>query len=195
MDLIQEFEKSQAKRKIPQIRPGDTIKIHQKIKEGEKERVQIFAGTVIKIHRGFGINGNVTVRKVASGVGVEKTFPFHLPSIVKIEVTKRGKVRRAKLYYLRRLQEKAARLKEKKLTSEMKQQLQFESEEEKEKQEAKKAKKKEGKEKDGSAKKEKKTKLEKGGSDKKEKSTSEDKDKKDKPEKKVDKSADKEKGS
>lgn len=142
MDIINDFEKKQAKRKIPRIRPGDTIKVHQKIKEGDKERVQIFEGVVIKIHRRFGINGNVTVRKIASGVGVEKTFPFHLPSITKIEVVKRGKVRRAKLYYLRRLQEKAARLKDMKITDEMKQQLQFESEEEKEKKEAKKAKKK-----------------------------------------------------
>ncbi|NQV12857.1 MAG: 50S ribosomal protein L19 [Parcubacteria group bacterium] len=145
MDLLQEFEKKQAKRKIPSIRPGDTIKVHQKVEEGDKQRIQIFEGVVIKIHRGFGINGNVTVRKIASGVGVEKTFPFHLPSINKIEVVKRGKVRRAKLYYLRRLQEKAARLKEKKMTEEMKQQLMFESDEEKKDQEAKKAKKKEEK--------------------------------------------------
>jgi large subunit ribosomal protein L19 len=146
MDLISEFEKTQIKRKIPYIKPGDTIKVHQKIKEGDKERIQIFEGTVIKIHRGYGINGNATVRKIASGVGVEKTFPFHLPSIVKIEVVKRGKVRRAKLYYLRRLQEKAARLKEKRLTEEMKKQLRFEAKEEKKKKEEKKAKKKKEKE-------------------------------------------------
>jgi len=138
MDIIQEFEKSQLKRKIPRIKPGDTVKIHQKIKEGEKERVQIFTGTVIRIRRGFGINGNVTVRKVSSGVGVEKTFPFHLASFVKIEVLKRGKVRRAKLYFLHRLQEKAARLKENKLTEEVRKKLQFESVEEKQQPEEKK---------------------------------------------------------
>ena len=145
MDIIHEFEKKQATRKIPYIRPGDTIKVHQKIKEGDKQRVQIFEGVVIKNHRGFGINGNVTVRKIASGVGVEKTFPLHLPSITKIEVVKRGKVRRAKLYYLRRLQEKAARLKDKKLTEEAKKELIFESEAEKKEQAEKKTKKKEEK--------------------------------------------------
>lgn len=146
MDLISEFEKTQIKRSIPYIKPGDTVKIHQKIKEGDKERIQIFEGTVIKICGGFGINGNITVRKIASGVGVEKTFPFHLPSIVKMEVMKRGKVRRAKLYYLRELQEKAAKLKERKLSEELKNKLQFEEEEEKKKKEEKKAKKKEEKE-------------------------------------------------
>lgn len=133
MDIIQEFEKKQIKRKIPLVKPGDTIKVHQKIKEGDKERIQIFEGVVIKIHRKYGINGNVTVRKIASGVGVEKTFPFHLPSIVKMEVVKRGKVRRAKLFYLRRLQEKAAKLKEKKLSNKLKNELQFDNENDKEK--------------------------------------------------------------
>jgi len=130
MDPIQEFEQTQVKRKIPLLRPGDTVKIHQQVKEGEKERVQVFMGTVTSVHHGFGINGNVTVRKVSAGVGVEKTFPFHLPSVIKIEVMKRGKVRRAKLYFLRRLQEKAARLKEKKLSEETRKQLRFESAEE-----------------------------------------------------------------
>jgi len=127
MDIIQEFEKKQVKRKIPLIKPGDTIKIHQKIQEGDKERIQIFEGVVIKIRRGYGINGNITVRKISSGIGVEKTFPFHLPSIVKMEVIKRGKVRRAKLYYLRRLQEKAAKLKDKKLSDKKRSTLIFDS--------------------------------------------------------------------
>ncbi|MBU1178377.1 50S ribosomal protein L19 [Patescibacteria group bacterium] len=168
MDLLQEFEKKQATRKIPYIKPGDTIKVHQKIKEGDKQRIQVFEGVVIKIHCGFGINGNVTVRKIASGVGVEKTFPFHLPSITKLEVVRRGKVRRARLYYLRELQEKAARLKEKKLTQKVKDGLRFESDEEKKEQEAKKAKKKEekGTEKDTKLKEEKKPENKKGGKSK-----------------------------
>ncbi len=145
MDIIQEFEKRQIKRKVPLIKPGDTVKVHQKIQEGDKERIQIFEGVVIKIHRGYGINGNVTIRKIASGVGVEKTFPFHLPSIVKMEVVRRGKVRRAKLYFLRRLQEKAAKLKDRKLSEEVKSSLKFDTEEDKRKAEAEKAQKEKAK--------------------------------------------------
>ena len=100
MDKVQEFENSQIKRKIPTIKPGDTIKVHERIKEGDKDRIQVFEGVVIKIHGGYGVNGNVTVRKITLGTGVEKTFPFHLPTIEKIEVVRRGEVRRAKLYYL-----------------------------------------------------------------------------------------------
>lgn len=145
MDIIQEFEKRQIKRKVPLIKPGDVVKVHQKIQEGDKERIQIFEGVVIKIHRGYGINGNITIRKIASGVGVEKTFPFHLPSIVKMEVVKRGKVRRAKLYFLRRLQEKAAKLKDQKLSEEVKTSLKFDTEEDKRKAEAEKAQKEKAK--------------------------------------------------
>jgi large subunit ribosomal protein L19 len=115
-ELIKKFEKDQIKRKMPAIEPGDTVKVYQKIKEGDKERVQFFQGTVIRINSGRGMNGSFTVRKIASGVGVEKIFPFHLPTIVKLEVIKKGDVRRAKLYYLRNLQKKKSKLKEKEMT-------------------------------------------------------------------------------
>lgn len=95
----------------PEIKPGYTIRVHQKIKEGEKERVQIFEGLVIKV-QGSGLAKTVTVRKVVSGVGVEKIFPIHSDNITKIEVKKIGKVRRAKLYYMRERSGKSARLKE-----------------------------------------------------------------------------------
>jgi len=188
MDIIQEFEKKQIKRKIPLVRPGDTIKVHQKIKEGDKERIQIFEGVVIKIHRKYGINGNVTVRKIASGVGVEKTFPFHLPSIVKMEVIKRGKVRRAKLFYLRRLQEKAAKLKDKKLSDKLKNELQFDSEKDKEKAEKKDKEPKEKQIGETKVKDDQKEKVEEKAENKKEnkpenKESAEEKKKEDKPEK------------
>jgi len=96
---------------VPEIRAGYTIKVHQKIKEGEKERVQTFEGLVIKV-KGSGITQIATVRKVVSGVGVEKTFPLHSDNITKIEVKKIGKVRRAKLYYMRERAGKSARLRE-----------------------------------------------------------------------------------
>jgi large subunit ribosomal protein L19 len=123
-NLIQEFEKTQIKRTFPDIRPGDTVRVHQKIKEesmakgkkGEKERVQIFEGVVLRVRGGMGLNGSFLVRKVASGVGVEKNFPIHMPSLVKVEVVKRGKVRQARLYYLRDKKEKDSRLKEIKLS-------------------------------------------------------------------------------
>lgn len=117
-ELVKKFEKSQIKRKMPEIKPGDTVKVYQKIKEGDKERIQFFQGTVIRISNGYGMNGTFTVRKIASGVGVEKIFPFHLPTIVKLEVLKKGDVRRAKLYYLRNLQQKKAKLKEKNISQE-----------------------------------------------------------------------------
>ena len=137
-ELIKKFEQSQMKRKMPNIRPGDTVKVYQKIKEGDKERVQFFQGTVIKIHGGFGINGTFTVRKKTLGIGVEKIFPFHLPSITKLEILKRGKVRRAKLYYLRDRQEKAARLREKEMSVEDLEKMGFDEVREKEAAEAKK---------------------------------------------------------
>jgi len=110
--VIQEIEKKYLK-EVPQIHPGDTVKVHFKIKEGEKERIQIFEGTVIGI-KNSGLNRTFTVRKISFGVGVERIFPLYSPRIDKIEVIRRGKVRRAKLYYLRKIVgEKAGRIKEK----------------------------------------------------------------------------------
>jgi len=106
------FNKAQQKTDIPEIRPGDTVKVHQVLKEGEKERIQAFEGVVLAKKHGTGINSTITVRRVISGVGVERVFPVHLPSIKKIEVTKHSKARRAKLYYLRQAKGKRARLKE-----------------------------------------------------------------------------------
>lgn len=117
-DAVYAFEAAQDKQQLPDIRPGDVVRVHQQIKEGEKDRVQAFEGTVIKINHGRGINGTFTVRRVVDGFGVERIFPFQLPSIKKVEILKRNKVRRAKLYYLRRLQQKAARLVEKKTSRE-----------------------------------------------------------------------------
>jgi len=94
------------------LNPGMSIKVHQKIKEGEKERTQIFEGLVVKISSGNGVNKTFTVRKVVDGIGVEKIFPFYAPSIEKIELMKRGKVRRSKLYYMRERQGKSARLRD-----------------------------------------------------------------------------------
>jgi large subunit ribosomal protein L19 len=114
-DLIKvvEQEFAQAREKHPSFNPGDTINVHVKIKEGNKERVQQFQGTVIQ-RKGSGTNGETfTVRKVSNGVGVERIFPIVSPTIDKIEVLKQGKVRRAKLYYMKGRQGKAARIKEK----------------------------------------------------------------------------------
>ena len=97
---------------LPEIRPGYTIQVHQRIEEKGKERIQIFEGVIIAKKHGGGISGTITVRKVASGVGVERIFPIHSPNITKIEVIKKGKVRRAKLYYLRKIQGKKAKLRE-----------------------------------------------------------------------------------
>jgi len=109
------FNQIQLRKDLPDIRPGDTVKVHQKIKEKDKERIQIFEGLVLARKHGKGISATITVRKVISGVGVEKIFPIHSPSIDKIEVVKRSKVRRAKLYYLREAKGKKARLKRKEL--------------------------------------------------------------------------------
>ena len=103
------------KNKLPQINPGDIIRVHQKIKEGNKERIQVFEGIVIKTHRKIGPSATFTVRKISSGIGVERIFVLQSPNIVKIEFKKSSKVRRAKLYYLRNLSGKALRLKEKKV--------------------------------------------------------------------------------
>lgn len=97
---------------IPALSPGDTVKVNSKIVEGEKERIQVFQGVIIKVRRG-GLGASFTVRRVAYGIGIERTFPFHSPLVEKVEVVRQGKVRRAKLYYLRGLSAKASRIKEK----------------------------------------------------------------------------------
>ena len=112
MDLIQAFTNEQLKAEVPVIRIGDTVRVHNKIKEGARERVQMFEGTVIAKHGG-GISETFTVRRVSYGVGVEKTFPIHSPNVAKVEITRVGKVRRAKLYYLRDRMGKASKVKEK----------------------------------------------------------------------------------
>lgn len=109
--LIDEITKSQLNLDVPSFRPGDTVRVHAKVVEGTRERIQLFEGVVIK-RRGAGISETFTVRKISNGVGVERTFPVHTPRIAKLEVIRRGKVRRAKLYYLRNLRGKAARIKE-----------------------------------------------------------------------------------
>ncbi len=109
--LIHEITKEQLRTDLPSFRPGDTVRVHVKVVEGTRERIQIFEGVVIK-RRGGGISETFTVRKVSYGVGVERTFPVHTPKIANLEVVRRGKVRRAKLYYLRSLRGKAARIKE-----------------------------------------------------------------------------------
>lgn len=109
--LINAVTKNYMKNDVPEFRAGDTVRVHVRIKEGEKERIQIFEGLVIYRHGG-GISAIFTVRKISSGVGVEKIFPVHSPMIAKIEVVRLGKVRRAKLSYIRSLSAKAARIKE-----------------------------------------------------------------------------------
>ncbi|GLX71173.1 50S ribosomal protein L19 [Paenibacillus glycanilyticus] len=111
MNLLQTIAQEQLRQDLPSFRPGDTLKVHVKVIEGSRERIQLFEGVVIK-RRGGGISETFTVRKISYGVGVERTFPLHSPKIEKIEVARRGKVRRAKLYYLRELRGKAARIKE-----------------------------------------------------------------------------------
>lgn len=112
MDLINALEKAQKKEGIPGFRVGDTIRVHAKVVEGDKERIQVFEGVVIG-RQGAGVREIVRVRKLSYGVGVERLFPLHSPMIDKIELAKEGKVRRAKLYFLRELRGKAARIKEK----------------------------------------------------------------------------------
>lgn len=112
MNVIDMIEKTEMKNDIPQFRPGDTVRVHVKVVEGGRERIQSFEGVVIS-RRGGGTRETFTVRRVSYGVGVERTFPIHSPRIDKIEVLKKASVRRAKLYYLRGLRGKAARLKEK----------------------------------------------------------------------------------
>ena len=112
MNVIEALEKEQMRGDIPEFKPGDTVKVHVKIKEGEKERIQVFQGVAIRKRRG-NTGATFTVRKVSYGIGVERIFPLHSPIIDKIEIITRGRVRRARLYYLRNLRGKAARIKEK----------------------------------------------------------------------------------
>ncbi|MCW5965346.1 MAG: 50S ribosomal protein L19 [Bryobacterales bacterium] len=108
---IEKFQSRFQRTDLPEFRPGDTIKVHVKIREGDKERIQIYEGTVIARNRS-GVSETITVRKISFGHGVERIFPIHAPVIDKIEFVRTGKVRRAKLYYLRKLRGKAARLRE-----------------------------------------------------------------------------------
>lgn len=110
-DIIKEIEKEQLKESVPEFNVGDTVKVHAKIKEGNRERIQVFEGTVIK-RQGGSNRETFTVRKTSNGVGVEKTWPLHSPHVEKIEVIRKGKVRRAKLYYLRDRVGKRAKVKE-----------------------------------------------------------------------------------
>lgn len=110
--IIRSIEERYRKTDIPDFRPGDTVKVHVKVKEGDKERIQVFEGTVIS-RKGGGLRETFTVRKISFGVGVERVFPLHSPIIDKIEIVRRGDVRRAKLYYLRKKKGKEAKVKEK----------------------------------------------------------------------------------
>ena len=111
MNLVYQVEAKEMKKEVADVHIGDTVKVHMRIVEGEKERIQIIEGVVIKM-RGGGARKTLTVRKISFGIGVERIFPFHSPRVEKIEIVKRAKIRQAKLYYLRELRGKAARLKE-----------------------------------------------------------------------------------
>jgi large subunit ribosomal protein L19 len=113
---IAELEQGQVRSDIPDFRPGDTLKVHVRVKEGNRSRIQVFQGVVIR-RQGASARETFTVRKISYGVGVERTFPVHTPAIDKIEVVSRGRVRRAKLYYLRELRGKAARIRERRETA------------------------------------------------------------------------------
>ncbi|MEZ0574866.1 50S ribosomal protein L19 [Halodesulfovibrio aestuarii] len=112
MNIIEKIEREQLRMDIPEFKAGDTVKVHMRIIEGEKERIQIFQGAVIRVSNGT-TNATFTVRKISDGVGVERVFPMHTPSIERIEVVQEGRVRRSRLYYLRNLKGKAARIKPK----------------------------------------------------------------------------------
>lgn len=111
MDIIRTLEREQMRSDVPDFRPGDTVRVHVKVVEGGRERIQVFEGVVIA-RSGSGVRETFTVRKVSQGIGVERTFPVHSPRIDKIDVVRQGRVRRAKLYYLRQRRGKAARIKE-----------------------------------------------------------------------------------
>jgi len=115
MELIEYIEREQIRTDLPDFRPGDTVKVHVKISEGDKERVQVFEGVVIRKRKG-GAGASFTVRKNSYGVGVERIFPLHSPSIDKVVIVNKGSVRRSRLYYLRKLKGKAARIREQKST-------------------------------------------------------------------------------
>jgi len=115
METIKQLEREMMRLDLPNFAPGDTVKVHVKIKEGDKERIQVFQGVVISKRKGM-TNATFTVRKVSYGVGVERIFPLHSPIIDKIEIITRGRVRRAKIYYLRKLRGKAARIKERRFS-------------------------------------------------------------------------------
>ncbi|MBN1153728.1 50S ribosomal protein L19 [candidate division KSB1 bacterium] len=112
MDVVDQVVQSELKEDIPAFEPGDTVVVHVKVVEGDKERIQLFQGVVLQ-KRGSGVNATFTVRKVSNGIGVERIFPIHSPKIAKIERLRAGKVRRSKLFYLRGLRGKAARIDEK----------------------------------------------------------------------------------
>jgi len=111
MDSLQLLDREQMRTDIPQFKPGDTVKVHVRIREGDKERVQVFQGVIIRKRKGR-INSTFTVRKISYGIGVERIFPLHSPMIDKVELVTRGRVRRSRLYYLRKLRGKAARIRE-----------------------------------------------------------------------------------
>ena len=112
MEVIKQLEREHLRMDLAPFEPGDTVRVHVKIKEGDKERIQVFQGVVIAKRKG-GVGASFTVRKVSYGVGVERIFPTHSPIIDKVEVVTKGRVRRAKIYYLRKLRGKAARIREK----------------------------------------------------------------------------------
>ncbi|THB71151.1 MAG: 50S ribosomal protein L19 [Desulfovibrio sp.] len=116
MDVIKQLEREHMRMDMPQFKPGDTVKVHLRIIEGEKERIQVFQGAVMRIHKGT-TNSTFTVRKISDGIGVERVFPFHTPFIERVEVVSEGKVRRSRLYYLRGLKGKAAKIKQKNVWS------------------------------------------------------------------------------
>jgi large subunit ribosomal protein L19 len=112
MDIVEKVSREQLRENIPQFGPGDTLRVNVRVREGEKERIQVFEGICIA-RKGGGVSETFTVRKVSGGIGVERIFPVHSPSLESIEVVRRGRVRRAKLYYLRELRGKSARIREK----------------------------------------------------------------------------------
>lgn len=116
MEVLKNIEAPQMRSDLPAFNPGDTIRVHVKVIEGEKERLQAFQGVVIGI-RGAGLRASFTVRKISDGVGVERIFPLHSPSIAKVELLQQGRVRRAKIYYLTNLKGKSARIREKRVSA------------------------------------------------------------------------------
>ena len=112
MDIVEQVSREQLRDSVPQFGPGDTLRVNVRVREGEKERIQVFEGICIA-RKGGGVSETFTVRKVSGGIGVERIFPVHSPSLESIEVVRRGRVRRAKLYYLRELRGKSARIREK----------------------------------------------------------------------------------